>query len=139
MPVTPGPLVWLLLVAALHLGFQATVSVLVYPALAEAPEERWARVHAAHSRRITPLVAASYLPLLGVLVWSVLSFPTDPGVLVAAAGAALSFLITATVAAPLHGRLAAGRRDDLVRRLLVADRVRVVGAVICVLGALVAL
>ena len=45
-------------------------------------------------------------------------------------------LTTALVAAPTHGRLGRGRTDALVRRLLVADRVRLLGAIVCLAGAL---
>lgn len=129
---------WLLLTAALHLGFQLTVTVVVYPALADVAEVDWAVAHAAHSRRISVVVALAYLPLLGVGLWALAFGPVGAGLLVATAGAAVSFLTTASVAAPTHGRLGSGRTDELVRRLLAADRVRLVGAVICLAGALLA-
>jgi hypothetical protein len=127
---------WLLLTAALHLGFQLTVTVVVYPALADVAEADWAVAHAAHSRRIAGVVALSYLPLLGVGLWALVDGPVGVGLVLAAVGAAVSFLTTAAVAAPTHGRLGAGRTDALVRRLLVADRVRLVGAALCLTGAL---
>jgi hypothetical protein len=129
---------WLVATAALHLGFQATVTVVVYPALASVPEADWAGAHAAHSRRISSVVALAYLPLLGVGLWALVSGPLSPGLVVCAVGAAVSFLATALVAAPTHGRLGRGRADPLVRRLLVADRVRLLGAVICAVGAMLA-
>src|SRR3712207_7268377 len=39
---------------AAHLGFQATVTAVVYPALARTPAPQWAAAHRAHSRAITP-------------------------------------------------------------------------------------
>ena len=63
----------------------------------------------------------------------------EPGAWVAVAGGALAVLTTAAVAAPTHGRLAtasAERRPALLRRLDRADRVRTLGAVGCVVGAL---
>ena len=127
---------WLVATAALHLGFQLTVTVVVYPALAAVPLDQWAPAHAAHSRRISGVVALAYLPLLGAGLWALAAGPRGPGLLLAAVGAAVSFLTTALVAAPTHGRLAAGRTEPLVRRLLVADRVRLLGAVVCCAGAL---
>ncbi len=127
---------WLVATAALHLGFQLTVTGVVYPALADVSGDAWAQAHAAHSRRIAAVVALAYLPLLGVGVWALVEGPVARGLLVAAAGAATSFLTTALVAAPTHGRLGGGRTDPLVHRLLVADRVRLLGAVVCLGGAL---
>ncbi|GAA1921497.1 hypothetical protein [Nocardioides marmoribigeumensis] len=129
---------WLVATAALHLGFQLTVTAVVYPALADVPPADWSAAHAAHSRRISYVVAAAYLPLLGVGLWALVDGPVDVGLVVAAVGAAVSFLTTAAVAAPTHGRLGSGRTDALVARLLVADRVRLLGAVVCLAGALVA-
>ena len=131
-----GP--WLVATAALHLGFQLTVTLVVYPALAGVRADDWETAHAAHSRRISVVVALAYLPLLGVGLWALAAGPRDAGVWVAAAGAALAFLTTAAVAAPTHGRLGGGRTDPLVRRLLAADRVRLLGAALCLVGALVA-
>lgn len=136
-PTDPTP--WLLLVAAAHLGFQATVTVLVYPALREVAPDDWARGHAQHSRRIVPLVAVLYLPLVALLAWAAMGHPAEPGTWLAVAGGVLSVGTTAAVAAPLHGRLGgAVSRDDrarLTRRLLAADRVRTAGALLCVAGA----
>ena len=129
---------WLVATAALHLGFQLTVTLVVYPALAEVRADGWAAAHSAHSRRISAVVALAYFPLLGVGIWALVAGPVGAGLLVAAAGAAISVLTTASVAAPTHGRLGSGRTDELVRRLLAADRVRLVGAVICLAGALAA-
>ena len=127
---------WLVASAALHLGFQLTVTLVVYPALAAVPPFEWSLAHAAHSRRISYVVAVAYLPLLGVGLWALVAGPFSTALLVAAAGAALSFLTTALVAAPTHGRLGRGRTDELVGRLLVADRVRLLGAAVCLVGAL---
>ncbi|WP_307853580.1 hypothetical protein [Nocardioides palaemonis] len=135
------PLPWLLVVAALHLGFQLTVDLVVYPALGDVPDERWATAHQKHSSRITPVVAVAYLPLVGVLAWSVATRPEDAGVWLAVAGAALSVGTTAVVAAPTHGRLSsepAAGRPALLGRLDRADRVRTLGAAVCLVGALLA-
>lgn len=133
----PAP--WLLLVAAAHLGFQVTVAAVVYPALAEVPLERWTGAHERHSRRIAPLVLVLYPALLGVVGWSLLARPDQLGAWVAASGAAVTLAATVLLAAPTHGALGAttpGRHARLVRRLLVADRVRTLGALVLAAGAL---
>lgn len=133
----PGP--WLLVVAAAHLGFQATVDVLVYPALGEVPDGQWAQAHRRHSRRISPLVALLYPALVLVVAWALVADPDDPGTWLAAAGAAVAVVSTAAVAAPTHGRLASATvaaRTTLWRRLMLADRVRTLGAAVCLAGAL---
>lgn len=131
----PAP--WLLLVAAAHLGFQATVTLLVYPALGEVAPDDWTRSHALHSRRIVPLVAVLYLPLVALLGWTVASYPDEVGTWLAVAGGVLSLGTTAAVAAPVHGQLStvpAAGRPALMRRLTRADRLRTVGALVCVTG-----
>ncbi|MDQ2757965.1 MAG: hypothetical protein M3Y71_15660 [Actinomycetota bacterium] len=131
----PLPVVLLVVAAVLHLGFQLTVTALVYPALAGASPGQWRVVHAGHSRRIVPLVVVTYGLLLLALGWAVLAGPRTAWLGVAGAGAALAFLVTAAAAAPTHGRLAAGRDDALVARLLRVDRWRSVGAAVTVVGA----
>ncbi len=129
----------LLAVSALHAAFQLVVSVVVYPALADVPADGWASAHAAHSRRITWLVAPLYAAVAGVGLWVLLSWPLPVASLVALAGHALAGATTALLAAPTHGRLGTeGKRPELVRRLLVADRVRTAGAVVALLASLVA-
>ncbi len=134
----PAP--WLLLVAGAHLGFQLTVDLVVYPALGEVGSAAWPRAHAAHSRRITPVVGLVYVPLVLVLGWAVVAEPRAVGTWVAVAGGLLAVVTTAAVAAPIHGRLSSVGEDErvvLLARLGRADRVRTVGAVLCALGAVV--
>lgn len=129
----------LLAAAALHAGFQATVTAVAYPALAATPERDWAPVHAAHSRRITPVVAVVYGSVLAAWVWVLLDGTPSPALGVALAGTLLTGLTTALVAAPTHGRLGReGPRADLLRRLVRADVVRLVGAVLTLAGAALA-
>ncbi|WP_322920508.1 hypothetical protein [Nocardioides renjunii] len=135
-----GPAPWLLLVAGAHLGFQLTVALVVYPALADVPDAGWATAHERHSRRITPLVAAIYLPLVAVLAWTAVAEPGAEGTWLALAGGAVAVLTTAAVAAPTHGRLATAppaERPELLRGLRLADQVRTAGAVVCAVGAVV--
>jgi hypothetical protein len=129
----------LLAVSAAHLAFQLVVSVVVYPALADVPTGSWAPAHAAHSRRITWVVAPLYAAVAAACVWSLLSPRLPVAVVVACAGHAVAAGTTALVAAPTHGRLGRdGKRADLVRRLLVSDRVRTAGALVALAASLVA-
>lgn len=124
------------LAATLHAGFQVTVTVLVYPALAHLGRTRpqdWRTAHDRHSRSIVAVVGAVYVALLAAGVWLLAS---GPGVLdlLGLVGAWGAVAVTGAVAAPTHGRL---ERPDpaLLHRLLVADRWR---AVLAVLGAVAA-
>ncbi|GAA0804986.1 hypothetical protein [Spirilliplanes yamanashiensis] len=127
----------LLVAAAVHLGFQLTVTVVVYPALARVPAASWAAAHRAHTRAITPLVAVVYGGLGVAGGWAVLAGPGG-WTLVALAGAAVAVLVTAVAAGPAHGRLGAGHDVQRIGRLLRADRVRAVAAVVAFAGAAVA-
>ena len=121
-----------------HLGFQLTVTALVYPALAATAPDRWREVHDRHSRRITPLVGVAYAAALVTTVGLVVTRP-GAGSGTAVAGTLVAVLVTAVAAAPLHGRLGrAGADPALLRRLLAVDRVRSVGALVALAGAVLA-
>lgn len=122
----------------MHVGFQVTVTAVVYPALARVPAQQWGPAHDAHGRAIVPLVGLTYLAVAVTAVWALVVAPDDPWIWVAGAGAALAGLITALVAAPLHGALGRHRTDDMIRRLLLADRVRCLLALLALVGAWVA-
>ena len=83
----------------------------------------WPQAHAAHSRRIGPLVAVVY-PSLALALAGRLRAAPDVPTLLAAGCSAVVVSLTAGVAAPLHGRLGPEPGPDLVRRLLLADRCR---------------
>ena len=130
-----------ILVAAcgLHLGFQLVVTGLVYPALASTPAAQWSESHAAHSRRITPLVVLVYgaVVLAGA---AVLRAGASGPEIVSVAAATAAILVTARRAAPLHARLAErplGRRSADLRRLVAADRARTLLAALAAVAALV--
>lgn len=125
----------LLVVAAIHAGFQGTVSTVVYPALARVEPGEWLTSQEAHRYAIVPMVAVCYLGALGSLAWCFVTDPTARGLWIAAAGFALSMGTTALVAAPTHGTLMKGHDPLLVRRLLRSDWVRTLGAVIALAGA----
>lgn len=138
----PGWTTALLAATGVHAGFQATVTVLVYPALARLPEDAWARGHAAHTRAITPLVAVVYGALLVACAGAAISALRSAdgaesfAVWVAVAASAAVLALTATLAAPTHSRLASGRTEPLLRRLLLADRARLAGALVALAAAL---
>jgi hypothetical protein len=133
-----GPAVLALVVAgAVHLGFQLTVTVLVYPSLARVGPDDWSAAHERHSRAIVPLVVLVYGALVLTGSWALVS-ARSPWVLASLIGAGLSLLTTALIAAPLHGRLAAGPQPELVRRLLRADLVRTLGAFVCLAAGIMA-
>jgi hypothetical protein len=132
------PSLWLLLLAGAHLGFQLTVDRVVYPALSDVPAAVWHPSHERHSRRVTPVVGLIYPPLVLAAGWALAVEPGSAGAWLAAFGGALSVVTTAALAVPLHGRLAAvpaAERRDLMAALRRTDRVRTVGAVVCVVGA----
>ena len=129
----------LLAAGALHAGFQLVVTVVVYPALADVPDASWAQAHADHSRRIGRVVAPLYAGVAGACAWALLSWPVGGATAVALVGHAVAGGTTALVAAPTHGRLGReGKRPGLVRRLLLADRVRTAGALVALAAGLVA-
>ena len=113
----------LLAVSSVHLGFQVVVTVVVYPALADVPGGRWTAAHDRHSRRIALVVGPLYVLVAAACLWALLSSP-DAWTLVAVGGNAVAVLLTATMAAPLHGRLSnARRRAVLLTRLRRVDLV----------------
>jgi hypothetical protein len=133
------PATALLAAGVLHLGFQLVVTVVVYPALADVPDDQWSRAHDAHSRRISRIVAPVYGLLAAACLWVLVSGPHTVLLMVSVAGAAIAALATAFMAAPTHGRLGSRGRDDaLLRRLRQADGVRLAGALLCCVCALVA-
>lgn len=128
------------LVAAAHAGFQVTVTALVYPALAVVPPERWTAAHAAHSRRIAPIVVVVY----GALVLAGAWYATDEAGLLgwlAILFSTLTLVVTAAAAAPLHGRLTADdpRLVARLKSLLRIDQVRCATAVVGAVAAVAAL
>ena len=132
------PADWLLAqlaATALHAGFQLTVTLVVYPALAAVPSSGWQVAHDAHSRRITPLVGVAYVAALVACTGAAVG-TRSPGSLVALGATLAAVAVTAAAAAPTHGRLGRQGRDDaLVARLLRADRWRCAAALVALAGA----
>jgi hypothetical protein len=124
---------------ALHLGFQAVVTAVVYPALAEVPPDRWSVAHAAHRRRITAVVAPVYALAGAACVRVLAAGRPDPLTSVAIAGMTLAVSATAVGAAPTHQRLGwDGPSAELLARLRTADRVRLAAAAVAASAALAA-
>ncbi len=122
---------------AAHLGFQLTVTFVVYPAFVGTPEAEWQRVHGGHTRRITPLVVVIY-GALGVTGAAVLFTARSAATIVGCAAALVAVGLTLTLAGPTHAQLARGRNDALIRRLLLADRGRTVAALVASAAAVAA-
>ncbi|WP_341229176.1 hypothetical protein [Nocardioides salarius] len=84
-------------------------------------------------------MAALYPALVLSGAWLVVDGPGAAG-WTALVGVAVAIGATAVSAAPTHGRLGReGPTPALVRRLLLADRVRLAGAVVAAVGAVAAL
>src|SRR4051795_13335868 len=95
--------------ASAHAGFQATVTLVVYPTLSHVRAAHWRQAHDRHSKAIWPLVAVVYLGLVATSVWWLVDDWSALAV-IAVALAALAMVVTALVAAPLHRQLV--RRDE---------------------------
>jgi hypothetical protein len=142
-PHAPGrrvsPATALVAAGGLHLGFQAVVTIVVYPALAATRPDDWDVVHAAHSRRITSVVAPLYVVVAAACLWVLVDGPLTVWTLLAMAGHVLAAGTTAAVAAPSHGRLGRdGPSPRELHRLLTADRVRLAGTALALGAALAA-
>lgn len=114
--------------SAVHVGFQLTVTCLVYPGLAEVAPHAWVPTHQRHSRRIAPLVGVVYVAVLVATTARLLSDPS-PLTLLAAVCTGAVFGLTALAAAPLHRRLEPSGDARLMSRLVLVDRGRSVFAV----------
>lgn len=124
----------LVIATAAHLGFQLTITALVYPALLATPATTWVAVHTAHSRRIVPLVAVLYAALLVTAAATLLESAT-PAAIVAAVSITLTFGLTATAAVRLHARLRGGRDEVVLRQLITVDRLRTLLALTALIAA----
>ncbi len=113
------------LAAAVYLGFQLTVRLVVYPQLGRVPPDVSAGFERAHRRSITPLVGL----LFGALALSVAALLVA-GPRPAGLGAAALFTgllaVTALGAVPQHATLSQAFDAHAYRRLLRWDTVRVV-------------
>ncbi len=132
-------LTWLLLATWLNLGFQAVVTVVVYPALPEVRPDDWAVAHRNEMRRIIPLVVLVQAVLLWSCVRLLLAGDLGAAEWVVIGTVAAATVVSAAWATPLHRRL---QRDGFdrarLRSLLLADRLRLVLAAAGAVAAAVA-
>ncbi len=124
----------LLAAAAAHFGFQATVTAVVYPALARVPAAQWPDAHRAHTTAITGLVVGVYGALVVTGGWALWSGP-DAWTLLALAATAVAFAVTAAAAAPAHARLSTGHDPGRITALLRVDRVRAAASAVALAAA----
>nr|WP_221374929.1 hypothetical protein [Actinoplanes polyasparticus] len=128
----------LLASTAAHFGFQATVTAVVYPALAKVPAAQWPVAHRAHSRAVTWLVVIIYGALVLTGAWALWSGPSA-WTLVALAATAVTFTVTAAAAAPAHARLGARHDPGRIAFLLRVDRIRAGASAVALVAAAAAL
>ena len=100
---------------------------------------RWTAAHERHSRRIAAVVGPLYVAGRGGLSLGIARPPPTPGPWWRSARNAVAVLVTATLAAPLHGRLSSARgRAVLLTRLRRVDLARTAAAAVAVVAALLA-
>jgi hypothetical protein len=122
---------FLLLATGVHLGFQAVVTIVVYPGLANLAPEDWGRGHAAHTHRMIIVVIPVYGALALALSWALATVPCSQALIVTTGALLIVGVTTALVAAPIHHRLSAGGpTQKLIRDLRRADTFRLIGAAV---------
>lgn len=120
---------FLLLATGVHLGFQAVVTIVVYPALINLAPEDWARGHAAHTRRMIIIVIPVYALVAVALGWALATTCCSPALFLTPGAILIVWATTAFMAAPIHHMLSVtGPTPTLIRRLQRADAVRLIGA-----------
>ena len=118
-----------LVTVSVYAGFQWTVRIVVYPALADVPASAFVAYLTAYQRRVTHLVA----PLFAALLLTTALVATQRSIPIGVRGLALALLAvilatTAFAAIPAHRTLGEGWDVGTHRRLLRADTIRVVAA-----------
>jgi len=128
---------FLLLATGVHLGFQAVVTIVVYPGLVNIAPEDWERGHAAHTHRMIIVVIPVYGALALALGWALATVSCSQALIVSTGALLIVGLTTALVAAPIHHRLSAGGpTQKLIRDLRRADTFRLIGAAVACIAAL---
>lgn len=123
--------------ASAHAGFQATLTLVVYPTLSHVRSAHWRQAHDRHGHDVRPLVVGAYLAMVATGVWWLATDWSTLAVVAVVLGL-LAMAVTAALALPLHRRLV--RRDDSsLARLLAVDRWRTGFAFGAVAVALVAI
>ncbi len=127
----------LLVATALHVGFQVTLSVVVYPALVQIPPASWRTAHGNYWLRVVPLIALVYV-LAALACAGVLFTGATASAWVASVATTTTIGLTVLAAIPLHRRLELAPDVALLRRLTILDRVRTAVALVALVGAVVA-
>ena len=122
---------FLLLATGIHLGFQAVVTIVVYPGLLNLSPDDWERGHADHTRRMIIVVIPVYATLAIAAGLALATVSLSTALIVTTGGALIVGLTTALVAAPIHHRLStSGPTQRLLRSLQRADIFRLIGAAV---------
>ena len=122
---------FLLLATGVHLGFQAVVTIVVYPGLVNLAPADWERGHATHTHRMIIVVIPVYAVLVLALGWALATVSFSPALIVTTGALLIVGITTALVAAPIHDRLStSGPTQKLIRNLRRADTLRLIGAAV---------
>jgi small-conductance mechanosensitive channel len=93
---------FLLLATGVHLGFQAVVTIVVYPGLVDLAPDDWERGHAAHTHRMVIVVIPVYAALFIALGWALATAIFSTALIVTTVAVLIVGMTTALVAAPIH-------------------------------------
>lgn len=122
---------FLLLATGVHLGFQAVVTIVVYPGLVNLAPDDWERGHAVHTHRMVIVVIPVYAALFIALGWALATVSWSTALIVTTGAILFVGVTTALVAAPIHHRLSVGGpTQKLIRDLRRADTLRLIGAAV---------
>lgn len=122
---------FLLLATGVHLGFQAVVTIVVYPGLVNLAPDDWERGHAVHTHRMVIVVTPVYAALFIALGWALATVSWSTALIVTTGAILFVGVTTALVAAPIHHRLSVGGpTQKLIRDLRRADTLRLIGAAV---------
>lgn len=105
------------------------IQIVHYPLLGEVGPGSFGRYHAEHVRRIGPLVGSAMVAELATAAVLVYARPSGTPAWLAVCGliaAATTWISTASVQVPLHGRLSSGFEPDAHRRLVRSNWVRTI-------------
>ena len=122
---------FLLLATGVHLGFQAVVTIVVYPGLLNLAPADWERGHAAHTRRMIIVVIPVYAAVAIALGWALATVCCSPALFVTTGAVLIVWVTTALIAAPIHHLLSVdGPTRKLIHHLRRADTLRLIGAAV---------
>lgn len=125
----------LLVSTSLYAGFQWTIRVAVYPQFRSVGRDDFV----AYERRHQLLTSIAVIPLFaaeGVSVVVALITSSDAPAVLAASAYVLILIVTGSRARPAHRQLSAGFDEAVHRKLLAADSIRLLLAVVGVAAAI---